>query len=341
MPSEASSTLLFAGIDVALDKLDLACCDQEENFFYEGVFPNTPAGRAKLRRHLAKLARQTKRERIRICLEPTSRYHLAIRQELADDQLFDVRTAQPYAARQFARATMERGKTDRVDARVLARYVLHCKLPPFTPPNPAAVELRAITRRISTLVTAKAQESNRLHAAIAGADPAAIVKSIKRHMADLAKQIAALEEAALELVKQDSVLHKQYTILLSVKGIGQRSGLQILGELALLPPDMGKRQWVAMAGLDPKPMESGKSVNPPRHISRQGNCEVRRAIYMPALVAIRYPGAGRDYYEHLLERGKKKMQAIVALMRKLICAVWGMFQTESLYDPARFYSKPA
>lgn len=325
----------FAGIDVALDELVLACCDEREKFLPEQRFPNTKAGIARLKRELHKLGA------VRLCLEPTSSYHLAALAALSAVAAFEVSLVNAYATRSFARAYMVRGKTDRVDAQVLARYVLRCAPPRYTPPAGGALELRAITRRVGTLIKDRTAQRNRLHAARKAADPRCVLHSMLDQIKYLEQQIKTLEAAALQLVRTDEKLSTNYKLLLSVKGIGQRSALALLGELGVTPPDMGKAQWVALAGLDPKPQESGKSQTAPRHISRQGNVHLRRALFMPALVASCTGGAGQAYYASLKQRGKQPLQALVALMRKLLCAIWGMFRSGQQFDPARFYRQAA
>lgn len=325
----------FAGIDVALDELVLACCDAQEQFLPEQRFPNTKAGITRLKRELRKLGE------VRLCLEPTSRYHLAALNALCAEASLHVSMVNPYAARSFARATLVRGKTDHVDAQVLARYVLHCAPPQFTPPSPAALELRAITRRVASLVKERTALYNSLHAARTGGDPRCVLDSFKAQLKQVERHIVALEAAALLVVRTQEQLVACYKLLLSVKGIAQRSALALLGELSVLPPDMSKAQWVASAGLDPKPLESGKTENVPRHISRQGNVHLRRILFMPAFVAAYKPGPAQEFYNSLLGRGKKPLQALVALMRKLLCAIWGMFKYHQPFDPSRFYRPTA
>jgi transposase len=329
------SQLLYAGIDVAAAELVLAVCDGGEVFSAERRFPNTAAGIARLKRQLLKLGE------LKLCLEPTSRYHLAVLQALCAVPQLYVGVANPYAARQFAKASGQRGKTDRTDARALARFALHCAPARYLPPRPVAVELRAITRRQGALIAARSAEKNRLHAAQRGGDPRCVRRSIERQIAQLGREIAALEQTALAVARGDAQLAECYTELLSATGIGQRSALMLLGELSVLPAGLGKRQWVALAGLDPQPVESGSSLHAPRHISRRGSRTLRRVLYMPALVLAQRSGPGRAYYLDLLARGKRPLQALVALMRKLLLAIWGMFESHTTFDPARFYHRSA
>jgi len=120
------------------------------------------------------------------------------------------------------------------------------------------------------------------------------------------------------------------------QGNRPRSALLLLGELLLLPADMNPRQWCAHCGLDPAPFDSGTSVHAPRHISKQGNPHIRAALYMPALVAVRWNPPVRAHYQRLLARGKPKLVALVAIMRKLLHAIWGMVRHQQPFDPARF-----
>ena len=92
----------------------------------------------------------------------------------------------------------------------------------------------------------------------------------------------------------------------------------------MLPKDMRAREWVAHAGLDPRRQESGTSLKGQVRVSKVGNRHLRRALYMPAIVAVQHEPRIKAFYEKLLARGKKPMQANVAVMRKLLHAIYGM-----------------
>jgi transposase len=206
----------------------------------------------------------------------------------------------------------------------------------WQPPRAAALELRAITRHIAALTQQHTRESNRLHAASASTAGARCVQQdLKRSLRDLDHRIEKLRAAALALVQQDPELRPCFGLLLSMPGIGEVSALNLLGELALLAPGLTVRQWVAHSGLDPAHHQSGTSVHARSRISRAGNRYLRRALYMPALVAVRHDAHLRAFYHALIARHKAKLQALVAVARKMLHAIFGMFRWHCAYDGSR------
>ncbi len=119
-----------------------------------------------------------------------------------------------------------------------------------------------------------------------------------------------------------------------------RSAMQVLAELGVLADDLRPEQWVAHAGLDPRPEESGTSLSAPRRISKQGNARLRAALFYPAMSAVRFDPNVRAFYESLLARGKRKIQAIIAVMRKLLHAFWGMLHHRQAWNGDLFYRMP-
>ena len=143
-------------------------------------------------------------------------------------------------------------------------------------------------------------------------------------------------EARTQIDSEDR-LREQFLLLTSVPGIAEISALQILGELVLLAPEMKVRQWVARSGLDPVHQDSGTSVHKPAHISRAGSRHLRRALYMPALAAVRYDPHLKAFYEALLARHKSKLQALMAVARKLLHAIYGIFKSCTPYDGNKLF----
>jgi transposase len=160
-----------------------------------------------------------------------------------------------------------------------------------------------------------------------------IARSLQFHQRATKK----LRQQALQCIAADRQLQQRYQLQRSVPGLGEISAVQTLAELLLLPEDRDVRQWVAYAGLDPREYSSGTSVRKYTRISKVGNGHLRRALYMPALVASRVEPHMRGFYEHLLARGKSKRQALLAVARKLLHAIYGMFRSLRPYDGARVY----
>jgi transposase len=113
------------------------------------------------------------------------------------------------------------------------------------------------------------------------------------------------------------------------------SALQLLGELAVLPPTLDARQWVAHSGLDPRQHRSGSSIEWVPRLSKLGNRRLRRAPYMPALVAAQHDPYLRAFYQRLCRNGKAPLQALAAVMRKLLHAFHAMLRLDQPYDGAR------
>ena len=295
-------------------------------------FPNTPAGHQAVRRWLEGAAGP-----VRVAMEATGLYGLDLALGLHQAGVA-LMVANPRAVRHFAQAMMQRSKTDLLDAEVLRQFAARMPFEAWRPPSASALKLVAVARRLEALTDMLAAEKNRRHAAsLSEALPSIVRRDVERSIQTQQRAIERLTSAAQEFVFSDPALARRYELLLSIPGFGATSALHILAELALLPEDLDVRQWVAQAGLDPRQHTSGSSVEKKPRISKAGNKHLRRALYMPALVAVRHNPHLRAFYEHLLARGKTKMQALVAAMRKLLHAIFGMFKHDQLFDGAKVY----
>jgi transposase len=291
-------------------------------------FPNTASGHAAVLRFLTQSS-----SGVRVALESTGLYGLDLALCLSRDRRVEVMVVNPRAARHFASALGQRSKNDPLDARALREFAARMPFQRWSPPSAAAFALCALARRLETLTEQCAAEKNRLHAAqLSAAVPAAVRRDIRRSIGSIERAIDRLTREARRTVEADPKLAESYCLLLTVKGIGPTSALCVLAELALLSEDLDARQWVAYAGLDPRSYDSGSSVHKKVRISKAGNRHLRRALFMPALVAVRYEPHLRAFYERLVRGGKAKMQALVAVMRKLLHALYGMLKYRQPYD---------
>jgi len=322
----------FAGIEVSQEELLVALRRGEQTLPLKS-FPNTGEGHRALARYLARKSRV-----VRACLESTGVYGLDLALLLQKRPGVEVMVANPRAVRHFAQALMQRSKTDPLDARVLLEFAARMPFQPWQPPSPTVRHLCALARRIEAVTDLCAAERNRLHAASAAAAlPAAIRQEIRRSIAFQERALQRLTQQAIHLIAANTALQERFEQLDSVPGIGVTSAIALLAELSLLSPDLDVRQWVAAAGIDPREYSSGSSVHKKARISKAGNRHLRRALYMPALVAVRYDPHLGAFYQHLLGNGKAKMQALVAVMRKLLHAIFGMWKHHQAYDGAQLF----
>jgi transposase len=324
----------FVGIDVGAETLVLAIRTAGRTAKPQS-FSNTPAERTKLVNKLLKLPN------VIICLEATGVYHFDLAIALHDAGL-KLMVINPKASHNFSKVLMKHSKTDGIDADTLAQYAERMDFVAWTRPSDEMIALRSIARRIHALTTQKAASKNHLHALSASAEnPKAVLRDAKLAITQLERRIEALHKEALSLIKLHASLKRVFDLLIGIKGIAEVSAIALMGELLLLPKNISHRAWVKFAGLDPRAFDSGKSVHKQARLSKAGNRHLRAALYMPALSAKQHDPYVKAYFEHLLQNNKTPLQAVCAVMRKLLHAIHGMLKHDVPFDNARFYAMPA
>jgi transposase len=326
--------VLFAGIDVGAEELILVIRKNGKPFDPQ-KFTNTPADRTRLVKKLVKLPG------IIVCLEATGVYHFDLSLALHDAGVL-LMVVNPKAAHNFAKVLMKNSKTDVADANTLTEYAARMDFVAWTRPSDESIALRSFARRINALTSQKAAAKNHLHALTATSEtPKAVIKDAKLAITQLEKRIDRLTAEALILIGKHPELTRILQLLIGIKGIGNTSAIALMGELLLLPPpDLSHREWVKFAGLDPRAFDSGKSVHKKTRISKAGNRHIRSALYMPALSAKQHDPHVKAYFQHLVANGKKPLQAVCAVMRKLLHAIHGMLKNNEPFDNTRFYAIP-
>ncbi len=324
----------FSGIEVSAEELVVALQREGKRKDLK-TFPNTATGHQALIRHLSCAGRT-----VRAVLESTGLYGLDLALALQRAGM-EVMVANPRAVRHFAQALMQRSKNDRLDAWVLLEFAARMPFRAWQPPATPALQLHALARRLQALTEMQGAEKSRLEAIEAtDTTPLALRRDLQRSLRSQRRALARLSHEALKVIQQDPELKLRFDLLVSAKGIKDLSAIQILAELAVLSPECDVRQWVAYAGLDPRECSSGSSVHKKARISKAGNAHLRRALFMPALVAIRHQPHLRAFYQHLRAQGKPKMVALVAVMRKLLHAIYGMFKHQQPFDGSKLYCLP-
>ena len=245
----------------------------------------------------------------RIVFEPTGPYHRAF--ETALSGKFPLVKVNPLQARRFAEACGTRAKTDAVDARILARMGVALKLEPDTPVSETLLALRDLQVARAGLVKERVRLRNRSHVQL---NPV-LKRQIKVRLTLVERQIAELDAEIAKHITHDEELGRKREILSSIPGIGQIAAALILTFL----PEIGtleRKQAGSLAGLVPHNRESGQWKG--KSFISGGRKPLRDALYMPALVAMRFNPDLRAKYAELREAGKPAKVAIVTLMRKLL-----------------------
>lgn len=238
----------------------------------------------------------------------------------------------------FARSVLRRGKTDTMDAEIIARYGLVMQTSLWEPPLASVEELKVLIRERETLLQTLTQERNRLHALQHKARSITTVVALIQQRIDLLKeQISALEHAMHTLVALNTSLSRPLNLLLTVPGYGFVTAVSVLAETQGFHGLQSSRQLAAYAGIAPAPHQSG-ALTGPTHISKTGNEHLRRTAYLAAVGAMKCKGPVGQYYRQLRARGKPAKVALVALGRKLLGIVFAVVTSGVPYDEA-FESK--
>jgi transposase len=311
------------GIDVSKAKLDVAVRGPEGKFRSK-VVSNTAQGFATLSAWLDKHAPGP----LQVCMEATGVYWEAVAEYLSDAG-HTVSVVNPAQIKAFAQAGLVRTKTDRVDARVIAEFCAAHAPAPWQPPSASLRELRALVARRESLEAMRVQESNRLLVA-----REAVQADIQAHLGYLQRAIAEIEAAIRRKIDDDPGLKEQHALLESIPGLGEKSIPVMLSYYGGPLRFEKAKQAAAFAGLDPRQRESGSSVRGKPRLSKVGHAFLRKALYMPAMVATTRTQWGRAFRDRLASAGKPPMLIIGAMMRKLVHVAFGVLKSRKPFDPA-------
>jgi transposase len=314
------------GIDVAKHSFDLATVLANGKYRTRARLGNDPAGFEQLRQWLQAHATPDSW----VVMEATGIYHEALA-EYVHGLGYRVSVLNPAQVASYARSQLQRVKTDRVDAKLIASYgQRHAdQLRAWQPDPPALKRLRALVRRLQDLQEMAQMERNRLDVA-----EASVQASIRRVLDHVQAQIEQIQREIDDHLDNDPTLRGQRDLLVSIDGIGQKTSALLLAELGQLQRFGDAGAVTAFAGLNPRLQESGKHRGCVR-ISRMGSARLRAGLYMPALVALTHNPALQALKQRLKARGKTAKQIICAAMRKLLCIAYGVLKSGQPFDPRR------
>ena len=298
------------GIDVSKNKLDIYCLPTNQH----KVIANEPRQigqwlRSMLQKHEVEV----------IALEPTGGYEKPLLQQLFKHQL-TIERVHPNQLNHFQAVNRELAKTDKIASSQLARYASNPEYPHKILPETYIEETKKaeLSSRMRQIKSMLQMEGNRLEKPLNNTQ---VKKSIRKHIKQLESELKSLEKQITEIIMENDELKAKYELIQTFKGAGKRTAHTLIFDV----PELGKLskpEIGSLGGLAPINRDSGKKQGQ-RHI-QGGRGQVRRVLYMTAMVAIRHNNTMRQFYDRLRAAGKPFKVAIVAVMRKLLCIINAM-----------------
>jgi len=262
----------------------------------------------------------------RVAFEPTGAYHHTFERRLAAAGLPLVKV-NPRQARRFAEAIGRQAETDAVDAAMLARFAALLE-PPVRPVVSAALDaMKELHGARRALVKGRVAARNRDHTHRA----ALLKRQARERLRQIDRQIAAIDAALHVELAADPALQARFDILVSIPGVGEATAFAMLVEM----PELGALEHkcaASLAGLAPIARDSGQRSG--KRFIRGGRAHLRHALYMPALVAVRFSAAMKAKYDALRAAGKPPKVALTAIMRKLIILANALIRDGRIWSPS-------
>jgi len=321
---EQENKLAPVGVDVSKAKLDVALL-LPGGKFRDKVVANTRKGFAEMVAWLARHGVTT----AHVCMEATGAYWEEFAEFLADAGL-QVSVVNPAHIKSFGESLGLRSKTDKADARVIARFCAERRPARWQAPSHAVRALRALVRRRDALIGLRVQELNRKEVAT----QPQVLRSIEQVLAHLDKQIKEIDKQINNHIDQDPTLKEQSRLLQTIPGVGDVSTGMLLSHYGGQARFATTKQAVAFSGLDVRHRESGTSVRGKPRMSKKGDGRLRATLYMPALVVMTRTAWGKAFAKRLTEAGKPNMLIIGAVMRKMVEIAYAILKSGKPFNPA-------
>ena len=310
------------GIDIAKAKFAAALVRPDGKIRHKSC-ANTPAGFA----DLAVWLQRQGVTHVHATLEATGTYGEALATWLHDAGHV-VSVVNPSVIHAYARTQLARSKTDRIDAELIARFTASHQPAPWSPPAVEIRQLQALVRRLDALQGMRTQELNRLASGVTVAEVRASIEAV---VANLDAQIAHVHQLIRDHLDRHPGLRAQRELLTTIPGIGEATAAVLIAEL-FDKRYASARQAAAFAGLVPRLVESG-TLRGRSRLSKIGPGRLRKALYMPAVAALRWNPTIRAVRARLHAAGKPPMVIIGAAMRKLIHLAYGVLKSGRAYEP--------
>jgi len=316
----------YAGVDVSKQHLHLSIRTEESEGPIQTVsVQNTDEGWAKLIDHLPE-----NHSRGRVGFEATGGYERGCVKAITDRTEIPTVIVNPHRVVSFARSKGLRTKTDEMDANTIAHYMETHEPDPSENPNSARSRLKELTRHLEHLKEKRGEEKTYKEKIF----DEELAETIDETIETYDEQIESVKEKIKDHIDEHPELQDSVEFMVSITGLGEETARALLAEMQdpLNPEELDPKSEVAHSGLAPEHRQSGSSLDT-SSMSRRGNARIRKLLYYPTLAAIRHNPVIKDFYERLIGRGKEKMVAVVACMRKMLHIVVGVLKNQAEFDP--------
>ncbi|MBD3671260.1 MAG: IS110 family transposase [Gammaproteobacteria bacterium] len=308
------------GIDISKKKFDVALFRSGK--LKHKSFHNDKHGFE----YLAKWLADHQATKAHVCMESSGVYGEDLAEFLYDSG-FQVSIVNPARVKGYAQSELKRSKTDKQDAGLIARFCAAHRPEPWQPQAKEIRQLRDLVRRLEALNDMRQQELNRLEAAVG-----IVEEQLNRHISYLEKEIKETKALINQHIDNHPTLKNKKQLLESIPGIGEVTINVILSEFSDISQFRNAKALAAFICVAPRVRQSGTSLRERGMMSKMGRRALRKAFFMPALVAMRYNPSIIELNQRLTEAGKPKMAIVGASMRKLIHIIYGVLKNEVPYD---------
>ncbi len=317
--------MLYLGIDMGRSGFTAALCSEDQAF--QIVHPevrNQIDGWRAIRDWVLKQSKEKPTE-VHLGVESTGGYEKPLVGWFRSNTDFVITVLNPVRVKKFAQSELSRTKNDLNDARLIARYLAIRKPKPTLVTVPEIEELKLMARHLEHLIRKQADEKTYLDSVT----EAIILRQNQDIIQAYQKQIEKVQNQIRKHIDSNPNLRNQSGLLRSIPGIGEKTSAILLYECI---PALTPKQQVPHASLAPRHNQSGK-MNGKTQLCKTGNKRLRTALYLPTLCAIRCNPVIREFYQRLIARGKLKMVAVGACMRKLIHIIVGVLKNQISFNP--------
>lgn len=305
------------GIDISKDVFDVYGSQTGHN-----QFKNDERGFKSLLKHLLSDSL--------VVMEATGYYHYRLAQFLFKSGV-RVSVVNPLSVKRFIQMKLAKVKTDKSDAKAISEYGQMNDVPLYTALNEVQSECLQLFRLLDSYIKQSTASKNKLHGEETLGIPSKFVyRSLKRNVKHLQKEITAIEERLLDLVKQDQ--QHQLTLLKSIPGMGIKTALFLIVVTDGFKKFENASQLCSYVGITPTIRQSGSSVRGRSRISKVGNKKLRNLLFLCAFSACKHNKACREIYERLVNKGKSKKLALIAVANKLLKQAFAIAKSGRPYD---------